>query len=210
MTADDDTIPVEAVDTEDMVRSQRLRAIADAKNNCREVRENVENVISQDDEHQYEATSYYRHAVESYAREAETLFSKTDAGRRYWTEYEFGTMTVSPAVKHEAAPKGTKRIIAQTGSEVAGKLPEETIQVTGLNTLFRLESPITFDMACPVSAPGRGRGMTRETVRVKQQIEFGILDDMYAVVNGYLSELGLDIEIDDSDSTASADYSDIV
>lgn len=207
---DDDTIPVEAVDTEDMVRSQRLRDITDARRNCRKTREKAENVISQEREGQYTATSHYRHAVESYAREAEALFSQTDEGRRYWTQYEFGTMTISPAVEYRTTRKGPKQILTQTDSEVAGKLPEENIQITSLNTLFQMDSPITFAMDCPVVAPGRSRGSTIQTLRVKQQINFGILDQMYSVVNGYLSELGLDIEIDNSETTASADYSDIV
>lgn len=207
---DDDTISVEAVDTEDMVRSQRLRDITDARRNCRETREKAENVISQEREGQYQATSHYRHAVESYAREAETLFSKTDTGRRYWTQYDFGTMTISPAVEYRTSASGPTQVLAQTDSEVAGKLPEENIQITGLNTLFQMDSPITFLMDCRVVAPGRGRGSTIQTVRVERQIDFGILDQMYSVVSGYLSEIGLDIEIDNSETTASADYSDIV
>lgn len=207
---DDDTIPVEAVDTEDMVRSQRLRDITDARRNCRKTREKAENVISQEREGRYTATSHYRHAVESYAREAEALFSKTDEGRRYWTQYDFGTMTISPAVEYRTTRKGPKQILTQTDSEAAGKLPEENIQITGLNSLFQVGSPITFTMDCRVVAPGRSRGSTIQTLRVERQINFEILDEMYSVVNGYLSELGLDIEIDNSETTASADYSDIV
>jgi len=34
-----------------------------------------------------------------------------------------------------------------------------------------------------------------ETVNVETQIDFHTLDEMYAVVNGYLSKIGLDVEI---------------
>lgn len=210
-TDDSDTISVEAVDTDDIVRSRRLRAIFDAKSECREIRRKVQTLASDDRKATYSATSHYRHALETYVREVESLFSQTEAGRRYWTAYDFGELHVSPAVEYTPSRRrsgGQTRILAKTGSHLAEDPPERQIDVTGLNSLFELPSPITFDAECMIQ--NSTRKPTRETVRVETQVDFQTLDEMYAVVNGYLAELGLDIEIDNSETTASADYSDIV
>jgi hypothetical protein len=49
-----------------------------------------------------------------------------------------------------------------------------------------------------------------ESVTINQSIPYHILDEMFATTNGYLAQLGIGIEIEDSDSTADADYSDII
>lgn len=209
---DGDTIAVEAVDTEDMVRSRRLRAIFDAKKECREVRRKVQTLVSDDKEATYTATSHYRHALETYVREVEPLFSQTEPGRRYWTQHDFGELHVSPAVEHTSVgdTRRSRQKLVRTGSYLVDDPPKKVIDLTGLNCLFELSSPITFETECMVKSSTFGEGNTLETVHVEGQIDFQTLDDMYAVVNGHLAELGLDIEIDDSDTTASADYSDIV
>lgn len=199
---DEDTISVEAVDTEDTVRGERLRAIFDAKNTCREVRRKVENVNSQEKGATYTATSHFRHALESYVREVEPLFSQSEEGRRYWTQHDFGELHVSPAVEYSSAGdrRTNRRKLVQTGSYLARDPPEKKISLTGLKCLFELSSPIVFDADCIVKSSGLHGGMSSETIRVESQIDFRSLDRMFAAVNGHLAELGLDIEIEADDA----------
>ena len=203
MSADDDTIPVEAVDTEDMVRNRRLRAIFDAKSECREVRRKVQTLVSDDERATYSATSHFRHALETCIREVEPLFSQSEAGRRYWTQYDFGELYVSPAVEYTSSPerdRGQHRKQIQTGSYLVEDPPEKRVDLTGLECLFELPSPVVYDADCMVESSAFGEGNTLETVQVKRQIDFQTLDEMYAVVNGHLAELGLDIEVQSDDA----------
>jgi hypothetical protein len=82
--------------------------------------------------------------------------------------------------------------------------PKE-VDVTGLKSLFDIESPIvaTFEFESP--ARGRGRGSTMESVTVPESIPYHILDEMFATTNGYLAELGLGIEIDETDKQTKID-----
>jgi len=198
--SDDDTIPVEAVDTEDTVRSQRLRAIFDAKATCADVRRRAENATSDDRRATYKANSHYRHAVETYAREAEPLFSRTEKGRRYWTHHDFGTVTISPSTEHRTTADGPRRFLAETGQKLVGDPPSDHISMNGINALFSVGSPVTRQMECSVAGRRRGSGATLAVVTVEQQVPFSVVDDVYAVINGYLAELGLDIEIEDDDA----------
>lgn len=192
-----DDVPVEAVDTEDMIRRERYRAIFEARRECRDIRRKTQNLVSSDKEATYIANSHYRHALETYIREVESLLSQTEEGRRYWSDHDFGELQVSPAVEYSSAgDTGTPRKkLVQTGSHLAGDLPEKKIDLTGLKCLFELSSPIVFEADCVVRPSRLGGGTDSETIQVESQIDFHTLDQMYAVTNGYLSKIGLDVEI---------------
>ena len=193
---DEAEVSVEAVDTEDMIRRERLKSIFDARAECREVRRKTQNLVSSEKEATYLANSHYRHALETYIREVESLLSQTEEGRQYWTEHEFGKMTVKPAFEMASVGDGRpRRKLRQTGSYLKRDPPEEEIEFVGLKTLFETSSPITFEADCYVDSQAFGEGLEVETVQVETQINFHILDRMYATVNGYLSKIGIDVEI---------------
>jgi hypothetical protein len=191
-----DEVPVEAVDTEDMIRRERYRAIFDARRECRDIRRKTQNLVSTEKEATHIANSHYRHALETYIREVESLLSQTEEGRRYWSEYDFGKMTVSPAVESASPGDGrARKKLIRTGSYLKEAPPEKQIDLVGLKCLFETSSPLTFEADCYVHSHAFGEGLEVETVNVETQIDFHTLDEMYAVVNGYLSKIGLDVEI---------------
>lgn len=206
-STDTDTIAVEAADTEEMVRNQRLRGLFEAKRDCRQIRRKAENAATthtgdQDNpnrlrQNREDAATYYRNAIESYAREAETLFSLTEAGRQYWTTHDFGEVVVEP---ENPAPN------------YDFEAPTETVPVEGINTLFDVDNPITMEMDVYLEHQSmRHDGYKSKTMVVQHQIPFPVLDRIYATINGYLAEVGLDISLEvDNDDVAEVDYSDLI
>jgi len=217
-TDDEGDLEVEAVDVDDIVRQERIRAIFDAKRECREVRHKAENVAAEDAAETRPAATHFRHVVESYARETETLFARTDRGREYWTEYDFGTVVLQPDTYLRDTARGTKRYLPRPGKDtkdrvVSGDLPAENLKISGLNSLFETDSPIVREMEVAVNPYGDSYGSSGTdecTVATRNQIDFRILDRMYATINGYLSHIGLGVNVDQAETTADADYSDIV
>jgi len=202
-----DEISVKAVDTDDIVRQKRLNSLFDSKATCKETRRKAQNLTAGESGAQYEADSYYRHAVETYVRDAEALFGQTESGHRFWTTHKFGEFELSPTVRQEPRPgdrNGSRRVLVDSsGSKrtVRGEVPSETITVRGLNALFELPSPLTstFDVIASTSAFGQRE--TTLTTTVEQQIPFQILDAMYAATNGYLAEIGLDVAVEIDENT---------
>jgi len=207
---------VAAVDVDDIVRQKRLNSLFDSKKACKETRRKAQNLTTSEEGAEYEASSYYRHAIETYVRDAEALFSQSESGRAYWSTYDFGDFDVSPTVRQEQQPGdhgGTRQIVVKsdgTTHAVRGEIPTETISVRGLNSLFELPSPISSTFKLVVSSKRFGQRETTLTTTVEQQIPFQILDKMYAATNGYLAEIGLDVSVDLADSTAEGEYADIL
>jgi len=207
-TADNGSeLEVEAVDVDDIVRQERIRAIFEAKQECREVRHKAENAAAEDAAATRPAATHFRHAVESFARETETLFSRTRRGREYWTEYDFGTVVLQPDTYLKDTARGTKQYLPRPGEDsndrvVSGDLPAERLNISGLNSLFETESPIVREMDVPVAGYGdwSGKGHDLCTVTTRDQIDFRILDQMYATINAYLSHIGLGVEVEADDA----------
>jgi len=202
--AADDAIPVQAVDTDDIVRRERLKSIFDAKSVCRETRRKAQNITMMDRGTQYAANGYFRHAVETYVREAEALFSASESGRQYWSSYGFGTITVAPRTERKESARlgrpGSVLVLAESGHELRQDPPSDEITAIGLKSLFEIDSPITAEFDVQVTSQAFGRDETLRAVSVRQQIPFSMLDQMYAVTNGYLGELGLDISVETDES----------
>jgi hypothetical protein len=205
-------VDVEAVDVDDTIRRSRLKSLFDARDNCRLIREKAQTVAATENKSRVAANSHYRHAIETYVREVEPLFAQTESGRQYWRAYDFGEITLSPDVEVRSPRRDDHDIyvLAETGQKLMQDLPEQVMKVRGLNTLFELDSPMcaTFELA--VSSRAFGKNSTMRTQTVRRQVPFKILDRMYATVNGYLAEIGIGVSVDMNDSTATADYTDIV
>ena len=76
-----DEIAVKAVDTDDIVRQKRLNSLFDSKATCKETRRKAQNLTAGENGAQYEADSYYRHAVETYVRDAEARSEERRVGK---------------------------------------------------------------------------------------------------------------------------------
>lgn len=205
---DDDTddLQVEAVDVDEMIRRERIRSLFDARKRCREVRSDSK--IEFDGQETDVGNMAYRTVLESYIREAEALFSQTEDGRRYWSERDFGTVTV-PLPVEASSMNGTPYQVPGSGEEypigVLEQPEPKTVDMIGLKSLFETDSPITATFEFPSPHPGLGRGQTYETETIKKAIPYQILDKMFARTNGYLAELGIGIEIDETDKQTKID-----
>jgi len=180
---DDPEVDFQAVDVDELVRQERVRAIFDAKRECREYRLESQK-YHKDDAHT--ASMLYRNALESYIREVEPLFAQTENGRVYWNQHDFGTV--------DLRPRGAEHHL--DASDMVDGPGAAEIPVRGLSALFSLSPPFraTWDVVRQSKRLGKGYTTNREDVN--REVPFHILDEMYAVVNGYLSEIGFGIKID--------------
>jgi hypothetical protein len=101
----------------------------------------------------------------------------------------------------------TKQYLPRPGDTedrvVSGDLPVERLNISGLNSLFETESPIVREMEVMVAGYGRWDGSSGSdvcTVTTRDQIDFRILDQMYATINAYLSHIGLGVEVEADDA----------
>jgi hypothetical protein len=169
-------IEVEPVDIDDLVNSRRVRSLFDAREDCRKMR--TEAKMKTDGRGGEAAATAYRNVLESYVRECEPLFSKTENGRRYWTDYRFGTFKIKP-----------------TTEEIIDEPDENEVVVCGLNALYQLPSPPAVQIEIRTRSKRLGGGCIAEEITAERQIPFDILDRMYSAVNSYLNGLGLGIDV---------------
>jgi len=158
------------------VNSRRVRSLFDAREDCRKMR--TEAKMKTDGRGGEAAATAYRNVLESYVRECEPLFSKTENGRRYWTDYRFGTFKIKP-----------------TTEEIIDEPDENEVVVCGLNALYQLPSPPAVQIEIRTRSKRLGGGCIAEEITAERQIPFDILDRMYSAVNSYLNELGLGIDV---------------
>jgi len=183
-------VEMETVGVDEMVRQERVRSIFQAKRECREARTKASNEVAIGDANA--GAIIYRNTLESYIREVEPLFSQTDTGRRYWTQHDFGTLDLRP--HHENVPE-TKREGGVIGeAEPKGDI-NERIQLQGLRSLFELDTPVRVPFRVYVQTKRRGTGRRPKEVVSETHLPMSSLDEMYAVTNGYLGEIGFGVEV---------------
>jgi len=162
---DDPEVDFEAVDVDELVRQERVRAIFDAKRECREYRLESQRYQKEDP---HTASMLYRNALESYIREVEPLFAQTENGRAYWSRHDFGTVDLRP--RGESQDLDASDMVDGPGAA--------EIRVRGLGALFELSPPfrVTWDV---VRRSNRlGKKLTSKNVDVDREVPFHILDDM--------------------------------
>jgi len=209
MNADADTdappeVKAEAVDVDEIVRQERVRAIFDARRECREARTEAKDHKRAG--YVADARAIYRDRLEAYVREVESLCSQTPEGRQLWNQRNFGEIDITPTV--EDAPGDTDLVRLQDGTFVHSAPDGRMRQVEGLSALFELSPPIPARFEVQV-AQGRDRTVVK-TLQIDRDIPIAVLDQMFGAVNGYLAEIGFDIDVETAETTATADYSDIV
>jgi len=188
--ADGPEVEMETVGVDEMVRQERVRSIFQAKRECREARTKAKNESAIGDANA--GAIIYRNALESYIREVEPLFSQTDKGRRYWSDYDFGVMDLRP--RHE----NVEQTRAESGP-VEDATPrgdyEEKIELKGLRSLFDHDTPVRVPFEMAVKLERRGGGFQRVEAVSERNFPIRSLDNMYAVTNGYLAEIGFGVEV---------------
>lgn len=195
-------VEVEPVDIDEIVNTRRVRSLFDAREDCRKMR--TEAKMKTDGRGGEAAATAYRNVLESCVRECEPLFAKTDNGRRYWTDYRFGTFEIKPTTE-EIPGDGPGRRIAGSGEQIINEPEANTVDVRGLNSLFQLASPTAVQVQVRQRSKRLGEGYTAKNITAERQIPFDILDRMYSAVNSYLNELGLGIDIQDAEQQTKVD-----
>lgn len=219
MSTDDDRAGDETIkDAEDIVIERRLKTIFDIRERLHDLRTKFR--LGQIDEiTESEALSGYRTLTDNYLMEIHPLLLKFDEGETLLHEHDFGTATVAPIVVKQQSSHDTRlklkfgnygrnnRAPMRIQSKPTPRVRE--FELTGLKSLWELDDPLrarfevsTFDAGTQATMP--------EEVWVTGQIGFDALDRMVRQMNVFLSEIGFELEPDDENTVAQADYSDIV
>jgi hypothetical protein len=183
-------VEMETVGVDEMVRQERVRSIFQAKRECREARTKASNeaAVGESDV----GPVVYRNALESYIREVEPLFSQTDKGRQYWNRHDFGTLDLRP--RHEnVSQTSAKHGVIENASPSTDT--DKRIQLQGLRSLFELDTPMRVPFQVMYQSNRRGRSLTSTEVISENNLPLRSLDEMYAVANGYLAEIGFGVEV---------------
>jgi hypothetical protein len=188
---DDPQIEVEAVDVDEIVRQERVRSIFESRRQTREARNagkeaKAEGVAKR-------GRAHYRNALEGYVREVEPLCSQTAAGRRLWSKHNFGTIDITPTV--EEVPGDTDAQRLRDGTLIRSAPDGREIQIRGLKALFNLSPPFTAQFAVNVQTDGWDSQKEVKQLQVDRDFPFAVLDGMFSAVNGYLAEIGFDVQV---------------
>lgn len=183
-------VEMETVGVDEMVRQERVRSIFQSKRDAREARTKASNEAALGDT--LAGPVVYRNALESYIREVEPLFSQTDKGRQYWNRYDFGTLDLRP--RHENVPDTSAEYgVIESATPEADR--DERIQLLGLRSLFELDTPMRVPFQLASQSNRLGGGFTTKEVISENPLPLRSLDEMYAVTNGYLAEIGFGVEV---------------
>jgi len=194
-------LDVKAVGVDEIVRQERVRAIFNAREDCREKRTKAKNHLSVGEPGTWSVI--YRNALETYIREVQPLLAQTDKGKAYWGHMGFGVMDVHP--QYGDIPSSNKN----------GAVPEEMIidsddtpsriRLEGLRSLFDMATPYRCEFEVALKQKRLGRGTTVKPVTVERHVPIRALDQMFSVVNGYLSEIGFGIQVDQAQQNTKLD-----
>jgi hypothetical protein len=183
-------IEMETVGVDEMVRQERVRSIFEAKREAREARTKGGNEEAVG--HSKVGAVIYRNALETYIREVEPLFSQTPKGRHYWTDHDFGEVDLRP--RHEDIDRSNQQTGVIRRARPIGEQKEKQ-RMEGIRSLFDAPTVFRVSFRVPVESKRRGHDETYRERVSKTQIPIDVLDEMYAVTNGYLAEIGFGVEV---------------
>lgn len=202
--ADADESPaldVEAVGVDEIVRQERVRAIFSAREACRKQRTKAKNRLSVGEPETWSVI--YRNALESYVREVEPLFAQTDEGKAYWNSMDFGVMDVRP--RYGDIPRSSKTGVVPNRKIADRDDKPLRIRLQGLRSLFDMDTPYHCSFDVILEDKRMGTGSTVKTVSVERYVPIRALDQMFSVVNSYLTEIGFGIQVDKAQQNTKLD-----
>jgi len=192
---------VEINDPDDFSTSSRLQQIYQARQELRQMRQEAAQHRKQ---HPAKAVMFYRTAVESYLMELDTLFTQNDDGRELWNRKQYGTVTIAPPGSYEPAPCVARawRVegIGDNNNDaltIESKPTPKTVELTGLKSLFETDSPIRAKFQLETTDELTGK----QTVSVGAygHVPWTSLNQMVMDTNSYVSDLGIGLDIDETD-----------
>lgn len=180
----------------DDVRDRRLKEVLKRKQEAVETRKDARMAVTLGSASHGEAESAYRAVLEAFITAIQPLLHKGD-GPHYWSEKEYGTLTLSPP--GHAEQRGLRdRWVLPDGTKIKYRPDPVNIEIVGLKALFDLGDPIKMNQEIEVD---RGHyGQCPETHTTVGQVTFGILDEMLIDLNNHIASLGIGIGTDDDDS----------
>lgn len=193
----DPEVEIAAVDVDEIVRQERVRAIFQARSDCRKTRRKAKELHREAQVNRRmdndRGLRLFRDAVEGYVREVEPLFAQTDVGQDYWRNRHFGDILVAPSAQDIAGDTNGKRL--PDGTRVTADPESRKIPVHGLNTLFQPDGKMSVELEIEVPSRRRGNRTELKEIAFSPELSMGVLDEMYSGVNSYLSEIGFEVEI---------------
>jgi len=192
--ATDPTQDVAIDDPENFSGSERLRHIYQARQELRQMRREAGAK-----RHQMpgKALAYYRTGVESYLMELDTLFQRTEDGRHLWESKDFGAVVIRPPGNFEKRhgyyidmdyPMSNNKNL-----KVKDTADPKKINIEGLSALFEYDSPIRTAFTY------RQLSGEKLTLTGSGRIPWKMLNQMVSTANGYVSDLGIGLDIDETD-----------
>jgi hypothetical protein len=187
-------------DLEQFNERRRYEDIHDARARVPAVRE-----LISDPAYQRQHTLQERHtalfeAVKSYAFELEWSIRER-AERKYWDTYDLGEITIAPP---PAAVEYYREHERSTGADQSEPAPRRH-SVVGLGEFVELDPP--FREAWEVEWGDRN-GMESERFTAAQSVPRSVSDRAYRACNQFTYEVGVAIDINDSEDGAGWDASD--
>jgi hypothetical protein len=176
---------VEINDPDDFSTSERLKQIYQARQELREIRREA---ATHRQDMPKKALAYYRTGVESYFMELDTLFQRNDEGRKLWEEKYFGTVTLGPPPLPE---------LKYHQMDLRSQPEPIEYHICGLETLFEVGVSITEEFE--IESEHELKDTQTETVTLSQPISWQILNKMVSEANQYVADLGIGLEIDETD-----------
>jgi hypothetical protein len=195
---------VEINDPDDFSTSSRLQQIYQARQELRQMRQEAAQHRKQ---HPAKAVMFYRTAVESYLMELDTLFTQNDDGRELWNRKQYGTVTIAPPGSYEPAPHTARAWRVEgigdhnnnnnnNALTIESKPTPKAVELTGLKSLFKTDSPIRVKFELETTEK-----LTAQTVSVGAHgyVPWTSLNQMVMDANSYVSDLGIGLDIDETD-----------
>jgi len=210
-------------DSEGRLRQRRLDDIHEARRRVHETINKVEEAKLGRDISKKDANSVVRRAVENYIRETRYPLKNTEAGKKYWEEYEIETLKIPApsaaqlAWKHKLDNEiGHPRPGRHDTSTLPGEyelrgdptaLEPKVVQFKGLKSIFDAPNPIktTYSLRFHV----RFRGVQQVSKTVPKQIPRDILLKFFDVAIDASGEIGLEADLDDEDGDGGFDLEDV-
>lgn len=193
---------IEIQDPDNYTTSTRLQHIFETRRQLREIRREASShrhrVGSRKEK--MRAVQYYRSGVESYVLEVDTLLRQHDPGPYLWDAKDYGTVTIQPPGQFEKKPGYYQAKNVEVKPNVPLKvknLPEpKEVDVIGLKWLFQADSPLSRSFDFPL------QNHTTDgeyTTSASACISWTTLNEMVSDVNSFLGELGIGLDVDDTE-----------
>lgn len=187
------------------VEERRIKSIFDVRDELHNKRKKI-HFEQSDDTAKVELLTAYRSLVSSYLLEIEPLLEKFDDGKELLYDTEFGTVELQPTVNsnNEILLNGEWRQLRQS--------PPNKIkyELTGLESLYSVPSPIKMRTAIEVDKPGvRGKASQTAIYENKAEIEMITLDSMVRYMNQFICHIGLELDPEQNEESE-FEYSDLV